>query len=348
MSDGGSVDAVEALTRLGGIAWARDIVGLSSRGSLRRAVRAGDVVRVGPGRYAFTVSHAEAQALDGVVSHLSAALHWGWEVKWPPDLPWVTVARSRHITAARRKDVHLVYADVDDVIDGVTSPLRTVIDCARRLPFDEALAVADSGLRDGRVTGADLAREAAVVRGRAAAQCRRVAAAATAKAANPFESVLRAIALDHPFDLVPQVPVSVSGQTYHPDLVDGTAEWFSKRIRGGSTPAGKDTPATAAATTHSCWTAGWSCASRGTRSCTLPTTCAPCSPVWPGCWSHEPAEPGPAAQIRPSTNIRSRVSVCSTSLGTCPFTARHAQPSRVATRAAARRSPSYLSAYGAR
>ena len=220
MSDGGSVDAVEALTRLGGIAWARDIVGLSSRGSLRRAVRAGDVVRVGAGRYGFTVSHAEAQALDGVVSHLSAALHWGWEVKWPPDLPWVTVARSRHITAARRKDVHLVYADVDDVIDGVTSPLRTVIDCARRLPFDEALAVADSALRDGRVTGADLAREAAVVRGRAAAQCRRVAAAATAKAANPFESVLRAIALDHPFDLVPQVPVSVSGQTYHPDLVD--------------------------------------------------------------------------------------------------------------------------------
>ncbi len=223
MSEGGEVDAVEALIRLGGIARAKDIVELSSRRSLRRAAQAGDIVGVGAGRYAFAVSHAEARALDGVVSHLSAALHWGWAVKWPPDRPWVTVARSRHIAAARREAVHLIYAEIgDDVIEGVTSPLRTVIDCARRLPFDEALAVADSALRDGRVTKAELVRAAARVRGRAAAQCRTVAAAATEKAANPFESVLRAIALDFPLDLAPQVPVVVGGQTYVPDLVDAS------------------------------------------------------------------------------------------------------------------------------
>jgi very-short-patch-repair endonuclease len=67
------------------------------------------VVRIGPGRCAFALSHAEAQALGGVLSHLSAALHWGWEVKEPPDRPWVTVARSRNISASRRRGVHLVY-----------------------------------------------------------------------------------------------------------------------------------------------------------------------------------------------------------------------------------------------
>jgi very-short-patch-repair endonuclease len=186
-------------------------------------VQAGDIVCVGPGRYAFAVRHAEAQALDGVVSHLSAALHWGWAVKWPPDRQWVTVARSRHIAAARREAVHLVYADLGvDVVDGVTSPLRTAIDCARRLPFDEALAIADSALRAGHVTKDELVQAASRVRGRAAAECRRVAAGATEKAANPFESVLRAIALEFAFDLEPQLPVVVDGQTYFPDLVEAS------------------------------------------------------------------------------------------------------------------------------
>ena len=215
------MDSVEALTRLGGVARAKEIVDLSSRGKLRRAVRDGDIVALGSGRYSFGADDADALALDGVISHLSAALRWGWEVKWPPDRPWVTVSRDRNIAPVRREAVHLVYADLgDDVIDGVTSPVRTVIDCARRLPFDEALAVADSALRDGRVTKSELARAASGVRGRAAAQCRRVAAEATAKAANPFESVLRAIALEFPFDLAPQAPVVVDGQTHFPDLVD--------------------------------------------------------------------------------------------------------------------------------
>jgi hypothetical protein len=33
--------------------------------------------------------------------------------------------------------------------EGVTSPAWTVIDCAKDLPFDEALAIADSALRHG-------------------------------------------------------------------------------------------------------------------------------------------------------------------------------------------------------
>ncbi len=42
-------------------------------------------------------------------------------------------------------------------IDGwATSKVRTVLDCATELPFDEALAVADSALRHGDVTREEL------------------------------------------------------------------------------------------------------------------------------------------------------------------------------------------------
>ena len=44
----------------------------------------------------------------------------------------------------------------EDVVNGVTCPARTVVDCARDLLFDAALAVADSGLRSGLVTPAEL------------------------------------------------------------------------------------------------------------------------------------------------------------------------------------------------
>ncbi len=41
-----------------------------------------------------------------------------------------------------------------DVVGSVTSVRRTLTDCLRWLPFDEALAVADSALRHGAVTKA--------------------------------------------------------------------------------------------------------------------------------------------------------------------------------------------------
>jgi hypothetical protein len=77
----------------------------------------------------------------------------------------------------------------------------------RRLPFDEALTIADSALRDG-VPPTTLARIAESARGPGSPQMRRVAHAASALAANPFESGLRSIALDVPgFSVVPQVTI---------------------------------------------------------------------------------------------------------------------------------------------
>ncbi|WP_244929900.1 DUF559 domain-containing protein [Nocardioides sp. W7] len=158
-----------------------------------------------------------------MTSHLSAAQHHGWAVKTVPDRPWVTVRRKRRLDADTRATVHVAYADLtkSEVRDGVTTPLRTVLDCARRLPFDEALAVAESALRGGDVTKDELRTAAAQVRGPGATACRRIAAGADARSANPFESVLRALVVEvGGLEVEPQHPVVARGRTWHPDLVD--------------------------------------------------------------------------------------------------------------------------------
>ena len=81
--------------------------------------------------------------------------------------------------------------------------------------------MADSALRAGDIEKDQLLTAVSRLRGRGAPEARRVAHEADGRAANPFESVLRAIVLE--FDqlqCVPQKPVATSGLTYHPDLVD--------------------------------------------------------------------------------------------------------------------------------
>ena len=95
--------------------------------------------------------------LGGVLSHTSAALRWGWSVWRQPREPWVTIPQHGSVDPSRRRGVRLVRQDV--VIDGVViAPIHTVLDCARRLPFEEALAVADSALRSGAVCQSELPR----------------------------------------------------------------------------------------------------------------------------------------------------------------------------------------------
>ena len=181
----------------------------------------GTVVRLGRGVYALPAvdeARAAAARAHGAVSHLSAALVHGWKVKRLPDRPVVTVRRTRSRVHSAGVDLHWSQLTATEIADGVASPVRTVVDCARTLPFDQALAVADSALRSGRVRGAELlaAAEAAQRTGRSAAL--RVVRAADGRAANPFESVLRAIALDVPvLSVTAQGAVGVIG---HADLTD--------------------------------------------------------------------------------------------------------------------------------
>ena len=89
---------------------------------------------------------------DAVISHESAALLLGYPVYALPSAVKVTRTRGR---AVRTSDVHVHVAQLRarDVtaVDGVrvTSGARTAIDLARRLPFREALVVADGALRRG-------------------------------------------------------------------------------------------------------------------------------------------------------------------------------------------------------
>jgi very-short-patch-repair endonuclease len=120
----------------------------------------------------------------------------------------------------------------------VTAPEVTLTQCLRRLPYDEALAVADSALRAG-VGRSVLDRIAESARGPGSPQIRRVCTNADHRAANPFETALRAIAHDVPgLEVSPQVVIADNGFVARPDLVDArlwivleadSFEWHGKR-----------------------------------------------------------------------------------------------------------------------
>ena len=213
------MDPVSALTQLGGVATVGELARFGSRGRLRAAVAAGDVVRVARGCYALPgadPARTAASQVGGVVSHLSAAQHWRWKLKLPPERPTITVPRRRRGLAA---DAELHWADLrpDQVRGRVTSPIQTVIDCARAYPYDVALSVADSALRAG--IARDPLRAAALASPRTGrTRAVRVVDAADVRADNPFESVLRAIAHGVPGLCVE--PQQWVGQLGRVDLLD--------------------------------------------------------------------------------------------------------------------------------
>lgn len=216
---------VDTLTALGGVATRAALIDTTCRAAVDRAVRAGQVLTVAPGRYALPhvdSARMRAHALSGVLSLTSAALHHGWAVRTVPDEPHVTVPRNRNVAAARRAGVQLHYQDLlpEDVVEGIaTSKIATLRDCLRLLPFAEALAVADSALRDGERSA--LALAVASIHGPGRPQARRIAAEARGEAANAFESSLRAIALDIAgLQVEPQVLIRETDPWCRPDLVD--------------------------------------------------------------------------------------------------------------------------------
>ena len=213
------MSVAELLHSAGGVASYRWLVRATSRPALDRAVRAGEVVRVARGRFALPAvddAAREAHALGGVVSHLSAALGWGWPVKTPPDRPHVTVPVKRKVRPGGR--VHLHRRDLlpEEVSDGRTSRELTLDQCLRRLDYEEGLSLADSALRDGFPAQA-FARLARDARGPGSAAIRAAFRDADPAAANPFESVLRAIC--HQVEGLRVRPQVWIGDV-RPDLVD--------------------------------------------------------------------------------------------------------------------------------
>lgn len=214
----------DALRRLGVVADASQLRAVCDHWAIRKAVRDGSIVRAGPRRYALpgtTDTLLAAARLGGVVSHLSAAIYWGWPVKSQPDRPHVTIPRRRARSAEARHGVQVYWADLpaEDIHQSqVTSPVRTVVDCARSLPLDEALSVADSALRQESVTRERLREAAQRLPRTGRTRALAVVEMADGRADNPFESCLRALASTVPgLQVTPQFQIADIGRA---DLVD--------------------------------------------------------------------------------------------------------------------------------
>lgn len=216
---------VDAMRELGGVARSDELVQGVGWHAVLVAVEHDVVVRVRRGVYALPEVDEQLQAAHascGRLSHLSAAAHWGWSLKSVPSRADVIVPRKRKVRN-RPPRVRLWYRDVPatELVEGVTEPVRTVLDCARDLPFDEALCVADSALRSGKVTQREIIDAADLQRGPRSARARAVVRGASIDAANPLESTLRAICAGVPGLLVtPQVVIEETEGTAQVDLAD--------------------------------------------------------------------------------------------------------------------------------
>ncbi|MEO7447024.1 MAG: DUF559 domain-containing protein [Humibacillus sp.] len=207
----------EAVERLGGVCTWRELRRAVPWRAIGVAVAGGEVVRLRRGLYGLPVTPAAestARRLHAVLSHRSAALSWGWKVKTTPRLPDVTLARHRRLptNAKRSATVHWRSLAADQVDGLVTTAARTVVDCCLDLPFDEALAVFDSALRGG-LRPREVAAVGMTLGPRQRARLLRVARHADVRAANPFESVLRAIAIG-----VPGISVEPQARLRYDDL----------------------------------------------------------------------------------------------------------------------------------
>lgn len=219
------VDVVDILQRSGGSASYADLSGRVSARSIRTALAAGRIIRVARGVYALPIEAGDltvAQANGGVLSRESAALQHGFAVVTRPRVPHVTVHRTQR---SRKTELACTLHRTDlwseEATEWVTSPQRTVLDCARYLPFGEALAVGDSALRSGKVQADQLAKAAQALRGPGRQRAMRLVACLDGRAESALESMLRARVIEAGMTgFVPQVQIRDDGFFARVDLAN--------------------------------------------------------------------------------------------------------------------------------
>ena len=183
--------------------------------AVSRAVGSGALRRVHRGVYAAGDLKARDRALavmraGAVVSHTTAAALWGFdlvrteraEVTWPRNWngvrpPGVRIHRADHLEVEALGGVRL------------TSRIRTLVDCARTLPLEEAVAVIDSALRQGSVTAEELSSAARSASGPGSAKVRHAFSLADGRAESVLESVLRVVLRLAGVGAEPQVVIRV-------------------------------------------------------------------------------------------------------------------------------------------
>ena len=172
------------------------------RRAVAGAVSAGLLVQVGRGTYALPTADrtvVAAVSVNGYLSHSSAAQAWDLDLLRRPSQPHVMVANTG---TRRARGVHLHRVDPAELVDTARRPWpmttieRTLLDCARTLPFPEALAIIDSALRKERFDRNAVLKLAEAVRGPGAPTARRALLAGDGRAESVGESATRAAALD--------------------------------------------------------------------------------------------------------------------------------------------------------
>lgn len=227
-----AADIVAYLSESGGVGERHELVAAVSYSALRSALACGWVSNLGSG--VFVLPHlaepplgnagacrswtlpapepsaeeadhiaalmAVARSRRGALSHRSAAVAHRWSVLEPPRTVELAFVRGRRLPATDQVAITVRHRSLsdDERLSFCTSPLNTVLDCARDLPRTEALAIADSALRTGAVTPNELVEAGERYEGRHAGRVRWVTRHADGGAANPFESALRAILLEVP------------------------------------------------------------------------------------------------------------------------------------------------------
>lgn len=213
-------EVVHALRERGGVASWSELKAVTAREHLEQSLADRTITRIRRNLYVLAdLREVRRLAVEagGVASHLTAAQHWGWKVKDPPTRPCITVARGAR---RPRGDLEVHWQDLpsSDVVNHVTRRVATVVACARSYEPDVALCVADSALREGQVSRARLEQAATASPRTGRSRALRVVELADARAANPFESVLRWLCLAVPgLCVVPQVEVDGVGRV---DLYD--------------------------------------------------------------------------------------------------------------------------------
>ncbi|MEV5964973.1 DUF559 domain-containing protein [Kribbella sp. NPDC051952] len=213
---------VEVLARLGGSATSAELARATTRAALKAAVEQGEVERLTRGIYGLPILGADkmaAIAYDGVVSHLSAAVAWKLPLLVRPEKPHITVPVKRRPRPGRPVVMHWAAVSSAERIGRMTSLLRTVLDCARILPFGEALAVADAALATGQLSRDELEAAATAMRGPGRPNALRIAAAAIDRSESFLESMLRSLLIAERIDgFEPQLLVDTGGTLARVDL----------------------------------------------------------------------------------------------------------------------------------
>ncbi|TWD79558.1 putative AbiEi antitoxin of type IV toxin-antitoxin system [Kribbella amoyensis] len=186
----------EVLAHGHGYATFRQLVAATSRRAVATAVERGEIERLAHGIYILPGLSSDwltALAYDGVLSHQSAAARWGLPLLVTPPKPHLILPPKRHPRPGRPAVLHWAETTAEERRARLTGLARTVVDCARVLPFGEALAVADAALADGRCGQEELISATEAMRGPGRPNASLVARSATGLAGSFLESMLRAL-----------------------------------------------------------------------------------------------------------------------------------------------------------